>query len=486
MDLFPIFTSLKGRRILVVGGGAVAERKARSLLAAGAEVLAGAPAFSRGLLSLAAEARVELLQEEFNPEWLDSVWLVVAATDSRELNRSIAQLAEEKRLFINVVDDPELSSFQVPSIVDRSPLVIAISSSGTAPVLARRVRERIESLFDHSWGALAQLAARHRSAIRSLRPGLQRRRQFYDWLLDGPVASKLRANRSADAERAILQELSRPEKAPIGEVLLVGAGPGDPGLLTLKALRALNEADVILYDRLVSDEVLELARRDAERIFVGKTPGENHHATQMRIHDLMVRHARKGQRVVRLKGGDAFVFGRGGEELEHLTAHDIPFQVVPGLTAGLACTAYAGIPLTHREHAHSVRFLTAHSANRPDLDWKSLAQPGQTLVFYMGVSQIVDLQSQLLKRGRAPDTPFALIENGTRSQQRVLTGRLSELASLATYHSFVAPSLLVIGEVAALGTKLSWYGMHINHLESSEHDNQFRRLQDRTANIAHA
>jgi len=486
MNLFPIFTSLKGRRILVVGGGAVAERKTRSLLAAGADVVVGASRFSQGLLKLAAEARVEILQDNFNPEWLDKVWLVVAATDDRELNRLIAQLAEQKRMFINVVDDPELSTFQVPSIVDRSPLIIAISSSGAAPVLARRVRERIESLFDHSWGALAQLAARHRSAIRSLRPGLQRRREFYDWLLDGPVASKLRAKRTDDAEHALLRELSRPEQAPVGEVLLVGAGPGDPGLLTLKALRALNEADVILYDRLVSDEVLDLARRDAERIFVGKTPGEDHHATQKRIHELMVRHAKEGQRVVRLKGGDAFVFGRGGEELEHLVANGISFQVVPGLTAGLACTAYAGIPLTHREHAHSVRFLTAHSANQSDLDWKSLAQPGQTLVFYMGVSQIQDLQSQLLKHGRAANTPFAIIENGTRPQQRVLTGRLSELAGLATYHGFVAPSLLVVGEVAALGIDLSWYGMHINHLESPDHDIQFRRLEERSAPVAHA
>lgn len=486
MKLFPIFTSLKGRRVLVVGGGVVAERKVRSLLAANADVRVGAPAFTRGLLTLAAESGIELLHGPFEPDWLDEAWLVVAATDDRELNRAIALHAEEKRLFINVVDDPELSSFQVPSIVDRSPLIIAISSSGAAPVLARRIRERIESLFDHSWGALAQLAARHRSAIRSLRPGLQRRRQFYDWLIDGPVAAKLQARQVHDAERALLEELSRPEQAPVGEVLLVGAGPGDPGLLTLKALRALNEADVILYDRLVSDEVLDLARRDAERIFVGKTPGEDHHGTQRRIHDLMVKHAREGQRVVRLKGGDAFVFGRGGEELEHLIAHGIPFQVVPGLTAGLACTAYAGIPLTHRDYAHSVRFLTAHSANQTELDWKSLAQPGQTLVFYMGVSQIRSLQARLLEHGRAPDTPFALIENGTRTQQRVLTGRLSELEGLSTYHSFAAPSLLVVGEVAALGIDLSWYGMHINHLEPSEHDIKFRLRQERSPIVAHA
>ncbi|WP_353194610.1 siroheme synthase CysG [Pusillimonas noertemannii] len=475
MKLFPIFTDLKGRQVLVVGGGAVAERKIRSLLAAGADVLAGAPEFTPGLLELAREGQqLALRQEAFRPEWLGEAWLVVAATDDLELNRDIARLAGQARLFINVVDDPELSSFQVPSIVDRSPLTIAISSSGAAPVLARRLRERIESLFDHSLGALATLAARHRTAIRRLRPGLQRRREFYDWLLDGPVSSALRAQRFDAAEQALLNELSKPETAPVGEVVLVGAGPGDPGLLTLNALRALNEADVILYDRLVSDEVLELARRDAERVFVGKTPGEDHNATQTRIHELMREHALAGRRVLRLKGGDAFVFGRGGEELEYLAEHGIPYRVVPGLTAGLACTAYAGIPLTHRAHAQSVRFITAHSSKQDDaLDWPSLAGEKQTLVFYMGVSQIKWLERQLLKHGRSGETPFSLIENGTRARQRTLTGRLSELAALATYHGFQAPSLLVVGEVAALGPRLSWYGTHIDHLEGS-HEQQPR------------
>lgn len=469
MKLFPIFTDLKGRRVLVVGGGAVAERKVRSLLAAGADVVAGAPSLTPGLLELAREQRIDVRPAAFQPEWLDGIWLAVAATDDRALNRRIAELAEQKRLFINVVDDPELSSFQVPSIVDRSPLTIAISSSGAAPVLARRLRERIEAMFDHTLGALATLAARHRGAIRRQRPALQRRREFYDWLLDGPVASALRAQRAEAAEQALLDELSTPEQAPMGEVLLVGAGPGDPGLLTLKALRALNEADVILHDRLVSDEVLDLARRDAERIFVGKTPGEDHHATQTRIHELMREHVVAGRRVLRLKGGDAFVFGRGGEELEYLAAHGIPYQVIPGLTAGLACTAYAGIPLTHRDHAQSVRFITAHSSRQDDaLDWPSLAREKQTLVFYMGVGQIKWLERQLLKHGCAPHTPFSLIENGTRAQQRALTGRLSELAALAAYHDFQAPSLLVIGEVAALGPGLSWYGAHINHLEADD------------------
>lgn len=471
MNLFPIFTNLKGRRVLVVGGGAVAERKTRSLLAAGADVIAGAPSFTPGLQELARQSCIAIVQQVFQPEWLEDAWLVVAATDDRELNKRVAKLAEQARLFINVVDDPELSSFQVPSIVDRSPLTIAISSSGAAPVLARRIRERIEATFDHTLGALATLAARHRVQIRRLRPGLQRRREFYDWLLDGPVAAALRAQQADAAESALLDELSVPEKAPVGEVLLVGAGPGDPGLLTMHALRALNEADVILYDRLVSDEILDLARRDAERIFVGKTPGEDHDATQTRIHTLMREYALKGQRVIRLKGGDAFVFGRGGEELEYLRAHGVPYRVIPGLTSGLACTAYAGIPLTHREHAQSVRFITAHSSKKDDaLDWPSLAKEKQTLVFYMGVSQIQWLAQQLLTHGCKPGTPFTLIENGTRPNQRALTGKLHDLARLASRNDFQAPSLLVVGDVAALGPELNWYGKHSNHLEAADHD----------------
>lgn len=471
MNLFPIFTDLKGRRVLVVGGGTVAERKIRSLVAAGADVVAGAPSFTPELQNLARQSRITIIQQNFQPNWLTDIWLVIAATDDRELNKRIAELARQARLFINVVDDPELSSFQVPSIVDRSPLTIAISSSGAAPVLARRLRERIEATFDHTLGALATLAAKHRAHIRRLRPGLQQRREFYDWLLDGPVAAALRAQRPDSAETALLGELSTPEATPVGEVLLVGAGPGDPGLLTMHALRALNEADVILYDRLVSDEVLDLARRDAERIFVGKTPGEDHDATQTRIHTLMREQALKGQRIVRLKGGDAFVFGRGGEELEYLHDHGIPYRVIPGLTSGLACTAYAGIPLTHRAHAQSVRFITAHSSKQDDaLDWHSLAKEKQTLVFYMGVSQIVWLEQQLLAHGCASTTPFSIVENGTRPNQRALTGRLSDLASLATQHDFQAPSLVIVGDVAALGPQLSWYGTHINHLKAIDHE----------------
>lgn len=462
MKLFPIFADLQGRRVVVVGAGAVAERKIRSLLSAGAQVMAGAPDATPGLLQLNLEGKIALRLASFEPGWLEDAWLVIAATDNRALNRLVAQHARERKLLINVVDDPELSSFQVPSIVDRSPLTIAISSAGSAPVLARRVREKIESLFDHTLGAVGELAARYRPAIRQARPGLRQRREFYDWLLDGPVAAAFRARRP-EAARGLLETALRAPEAPAqGSVVLVGAGPGDPGLLTLNALRALNEADVILHDRLVSEEVLELARRDADRIPVGKLPGENHDATQNRIHELMLHHASAGQRVVRLKGGDAFVFGRGGEELEFLREQGIPYEVVPGITAALACAAYAGIPLTHREHAQSVRLITAHCREDAMVDdWPALAQEKQTLAFYMGVGQLEVLSSQLIAHGRSKDTPFAIVENGSRANQRVLHGKLGDLADAARRHAIKSPSMLLIGEVCALAPKLEWFGASV-------------------------
>ncbi|MGV2865017.1 siroheme synthase CysG [Achromobacter sp. AGC39] len=468
MQLFPIFADLKGRRVLVVGGGAVAERKTLALLEASAQVVVGAPKLTPALTELAAQGRIHYLPGRFDAAWLDDVWLVVAATDDRAANAAVSEAAGARRIFTNVVDDPELSSFQVPSIVDRSPVIVAISSSGVAPVLARRVRERIESLFDHTLGQLAALAATYRKRIRAGHPDLGARRRFYDWLLDGPVAGLLRQQQPAQAEAALAQALDTPLAPAEGSVVLVGAGPGDPGLLTLKALRALNEADVILYDRLVSDDVMSLARRDADRICVGKLPGENHHATQARIHALLVEHAQAGKRVVRLKGGDAFIFGRGGEELEHLRAHGVRFEVVPGITAALACAAYAGIPLTHREHAQSVRLITAHCREDEDnLDWPALAREKQTLAFYMGVGQLELLTRRLLGHGRAADTPFALIENGSRPEQRVLSGTLQALPELAAEHAIRSPALLIVGEVAGLAPKLRWFGQHIDGAEVS-------------------
>ncbi|MEO5626715.1 MAG: siroheme synthase CysG [Dokdonella sp.] len=458
MKLYPLFADLAQRAVLVVGGGAVAARKIESLLAAGALVTVGTPALNAQLSQLVAEDRIRHRAGEFQDAWLDEVWLVIAATSDRELNRSIAMAATARRIFANVVDDASLSSFQVPAIVDRSPLVIAISSAGSAPMLARQLREQLETLLDPALGALATLADRFRTHIRTRHPDLGTRRRFYERLFDGRILGLLRRGQPALAQAALESALRDKQSPRSGSVVLVGAGPGDPGLLTLKGLRALNEADVILHDRLVSPEVLALARRDAVRVEVGKAAGQ-HSTAQALIHALLLEHARNGQRVVRLKGGDPFVFGRGGEELEFLRAHAIPYEVVPGVTAAIACAAHAGVPLTHRDHAQSVRFVTAHCrASLDTLDWSALAQERQTLAVYMGVGELDGLRDRLLAHGRAPATPFALIENGSRPEQRVITGTLAQLPERANTHKVCSPALLILGEVAALAEQLHWFG----------------------------
>jgi uroporphyrin-III C-methyltransferase/precorrin-2 dehydrogenase/sirohydrochlorin ferrochelatase len=458
MKLYPLFADLSGRAVLVIGGGEVAERKIAALVAAGAQVTVNAPALTRQLQQWVDEGCIAHRADAFQETWLDRVWLVVAATSERELNALVATLAGLRRIFVNVVDDMALSSFHVPAVIDRSPLTIAISSGGDAPMLARLLRERLEALLDQSLGSLASLAARLRQRVRKQLPDMAARRRYYEQLFAGSVATLLRQNRPQDAQREALRLLDTQDAAQRGSVVLVGAGPGDPGLLTLRALRALNEADVILHDRLVSAEVLELARRDAIRIEVGKQAGL-HHTTQQQIHAQLLEHARAGHRVVRLKGGDPFVFGRGGEELEFLREHAIPYEVVPGITAAVACAAYAGIPLTHRDHAQSVRFVTAHCRSSMDtLDWPALAQDRQTLAVYMGVGELESLQARMLEHGRLPSTPFALIENGTRREQRVITGTLANLAARAGGHEVQSPALLILGEVAALATRLAWFG----------------------------
>jgi uroporphyrin-III C-methyltransferase/precorrin-2 dehydrogenase/sirohydrochlorin ferrochelatase len=326
-------------------------------------------------------------------------------------------------------------------------------------MIARHIRRQLETLLDDSWGALAELFTRQRARIRAAFPDTGTRRRFFERQLAGPLPRLLRQQRQREAEAQLLAALERPEAAgATGSVTLVGAGPGDPGLLTLNALRALNEADVILHDRLVSDAVLNLARRDAERIEVGKS-AQGHSTRQEHIHVLMLEHARRGRRVVRLKGGDPFVFGRGGEELEFLRDHGIAFEVVPGITAALACGAYAGIPLTHRDHAQSLRMITAHCKDSLDtLDWQTLGQERQTLAFYMGVAGLETIRQRLLQAGRSATTPFALIENGSRPEQRVVTGTLADLPDTARLHAVHSPALLVVGEVTALAARLHWFG----------------------------
>ncbi len=457
--LFPAFLDLRDRPVLVVGGGAVARRKIAALLPTGAQVRVGAPDLDPEVAEWAATGQIAHLHGRFDPAWLDGVWLVIAATDEPDTNRSVAEAAQARRIWANVVDDAPLCSFQVPARIERGPLQIAISSGGGAPMLARHLRERLETELDESLGTLGDLLVKHRRRIRAQVPDTATRRRFFDAVLRSDIQSLLRRGESDAAERALLAMTARyADVQPEGRVALVGAGPGDAGLLTLRGLRLLNEADVILHDRLVSAEVLELARRDAERIEVGKEAG-HHHVPQEQIHALMLEHARAGKRVVRLKGGDGFIFGRGGEELEFLRAHGIGYEVVPGITAALACAAYAGIPLTHRDHAQSVRFVTAHAKAEDDgLDWAGFAREQQTLAFYMGVSGLERVRARLLAHGRAASTPCALVENGSRPEQRVVVGTLDDLPALARRHEVRSPALLFVGEVAALAAQLHWFG----------------------------
>lgn len=469
MKLYPLFADLKGLPVLVVGGGVVARRKAAALRDAGALVRVGAPMLDPELATWIDGDRIAWLQGAYEPGWLEGVWLVVAATDDRELNARVAADAGARRIFANVVDDAELSRFQVPAVIDRAPLTIAMSTAGAAPALASRLRETLERVVDHAFGELIQLAQRHRARITRRFADLAERRGFYSWLHDGPVLSLLRRSRPMDAERALLDALQgQGAAAPKGSVVLVGAGPGHPGLLTLSALRALGGADVILYDQLVSADVLAMARRDAERIDVGKRCG-GRHVKQEHTHELMLMHARAGRRVVRLKGGDPFVFGRGGEELSFLRRHGVDVEIVPGVTAAVACAAFAGIPLTHRDHAQSVCLATAHGKDAADtLSGAVLANTRQTLAVYMGVEKLEALTAQLLAHGRAAGTPVALVENGTLPRQRVVTGVLRDLPRLARAHAVTTPALLIVGEVAAYAREHAWFGELVDTLPAVE------------------
>ncbi|MGE6263349.1 siroheme synthase CysG [Aeromonas media] len=456
MDYLPIFCRLDNKPVLLVGGGEVAERKARLLLDAGAHLTVVAPELDPELAELAANGSIEWLAGEFAPQQLTGKWLVVAATDRREVNALVYQSANQARIFANVVDDPKRSSFIMPSIIDRSPLMVAISSGGKAPVLARLLREKLEALLPQHLGAVAAFAGSLRERVKARFASMGERRRFWERLLGTDRLGQALARGDSASANQLADSLFADESQTGGEVVLVGAGPGDPGLLTLHALRQMQQADVVVYDRLVSDEVMALVRRDAKRIFVGKQAG-NHCVPQEGINQLLLDEAKKGQRVVRLKGGDPFIFGRGGEELETLVGSGIGFQVVPGITAASGCAAYAGIPLTHRDHAQSVRFVTAHGkGGARDLDWPLLAKDKQTLVFYMGLSSCAVIREQLLTHGKAGDTPVALIERGTQPSQRVIRGTLDQLPELAA--GVESPALIMVGSVVMLADQLAWFG----------------------------
>lgn len=457
MDYLPLFHDLKGRLVLVVGGGEVALRKARLLADAGACLRVVAPSIDQSLVALVADSGGESRARNYTADDLHGCVLAIAATDSEPTNAQVSADARTIGIPVNVVDAPELCSVIFPAIVDRSPLMIAVSSGGDAPVLARLMRARIETWIPAAYGQLAGLARRYRARVKARFANVQQRRIFWEEVFQGPIAEQALSGRQAQAERLLEEKLAGAREQLLGEVYLVGAGPGDPDLLTFRALRLMQQADVVLYDRLVAPAILELCRRDADRIYVGKQRA-NHALPQEQINQQLVALAKQGKRVLRLKGGDPFIFGRGGEEIEELAANGVPFQVVPGITAASGCAAYAGIPLTHRDHAQSVRFVTGHLKDGScDLPWAELAAPAQTLVFYMGLVGLPVICEQLIAHGRAASTPAALVQQGTTRNQRVFAATLADLPGRVATEQVQAPTLLIVGEVVQLREKLAWF-----------------------------
>lgn len=465
MDYLPIFINLKNEPCLIVGGGQVAARKAGTLLQAGGRVSALAPRFHDRLLKLRESDGVVLLTREFQHQDVCGFKLVVAATDDAELNARVAEAAKAHNILVNVVDRPALCTFIFPAIVDRSPVIAAVSSGGAAPVLARMLRMRLESSIPPAYGRLARIAAEFRTRVKQAIKDPQARRIFWENVLSGTVAELVFAGRNEQAaerlEQAIAAESSGEKDLHPGMVYLVGAGPGDPDLLTIRALRLIQEADVVVYDRLVSPEILQLVRRDAEQIYAGKQRNQ-HTLPQAEINRLLADLAKSGKRVVRLKGGDPFIFGRGGEEIETLMNEGVPFQVIPGITAASGCAAYVGIPLTHRDHAQSCTFLTGHMKDGRliDIDWSQLSRPGQTLVFYMGLQGLAEICSRLIQHGCPADLPAALVQQGTTRHQLVLTGTLKTLPQIVSRSEIKAPTLLIVGNVVRLREKLDWFRPH--------------------------
>ena len=456
MNYYPVFVDLRGKRCLVVGGGEVASRKVDSLIKAGGEVIVVAPELSPALAALRDAGSIQQVATGFRPEHLDEAWLVIAATDDVAVNRAVSEQAHARRIPVNVVDDPALCSFILPAIVERLPLQIAISTGGASPILARLLKARLETLIPSAYGRLASLMASLRGRVKQRFSDSTARRRFWERVLYGPIAEQVLAGQEPAALAAIEREL---EASPVasGEVYLVGAGPGDPDLLTFRALRLMQQADVVLYDRLVAPAILDLVRKDAERIYVGKQESL-HVVPQDEINQLLTSLARQGKRVLRLKGGDPFIFGRGGEEIETLHAEGIAFQVVPGITAASGCASYAGIPLTHRDYAQSCVFVTGHLKDGGmDLDWEMLARPRQTIVVYMGLRGLDALCRELIAHGMPETMPVALIEQGTTQNQKVFTATLASLPALIERHEIHPPSLIIVGEVVRLHEKLAWF-----------------------------
>jgi len=470
LDYLPIFLKLTDEPCLVVGGGETAQRKIDLLLRARAQITVVAPDITDHIHNLAALGQISHIRSPFYDEHLDKARIVIIATNSIDVNKEIAAAARKIRLPINVVDQPELCDFIVPSIVDRSPVIVAVGTGGTSPVLARILRAKLETIIPATYGQLANLARDFRTKVRSKLVTTQQRRVFWENVFQGPIAEMMFSGKESNARYALSELLNsaNPNFLGQGEVYLVGAGPGDPDLLTFRALRLMQQADVVLYDRLVSDGVLDLVRREADRVYVGKKRAQ-HALPQNKINQLLVDLAKSGKRVLRLKGGDPFIFGRGSEEIEDLFKNDIPFQVIPGITAASGCASYAGIPLTHRDFAQSCVFVTGHlQSDALDLNWEQLCQPSQTVVVYMSLTGLDIICKQMIVHGSPADLPAALIQQGTTSDQRVVCGTLNTLPGLVAKLKIKPPTLLIIGEVVQLHSTLNWFQPGQNELKTAQ------------------
>jgi uroporphyrin-III C-methyltransferase / precorrin-2 dehydrogenase / sirohydrochlorin ferrochelatase len=460
MRHLPVFLELRERPAVVVGGGAVAARRAEVLIKAGARVTTFAPTLSDDFRELLDAPNFRHRARDPEPEDFEGSALCFVATEDARVTAEAHAAAKAAGALVNVADRPRLCDFIMPAIVDRNPLVIAISTGGASPILGRMLKARLESLIPAAYGRLARLTGGFRLAVAQAVASPIMRRRFWETVLDGPIGERALSgdDHGADAElaRAIERAAAEGAEAPRGEVYLVGAGPGDPDLLTFRALRLMQKADVVLYDRLTDEGVINLVRREAERIYVGKQP-EDHELPQEEISALLVKLALQGRRVLRLKGGDPFMFGRGGEEIEALAAHGIPFQVCPGVTAATGAAAYAGIPLTHRDHAHSCVFVTGHGKDgKVSLDWGALLQPRQTVAIYMGLRNLEALTREFIAHGADADLPAAIVDNATRAAQRVVVGTLGTLAAKARQAELAGPATIIIGTVVTLRDKLDW------------------------------
>jgi uroporphyrin-III C-methyltransferase/precorrin-2 dehydrogenase/sirohydrochlorin ferrochelatase len=459
MDYLPIFLDLRGRKGLVVGGGDTAARKASLMLSAGAWVTAVAPGeLSAAFAELSHTDRLIHIRDTFAERHLDGVDVVFAAADDEALNRAVHDAARARHVPVNVVDKPEVCSFIMPSIIDRSPVMVAVSSGGEAPVLSRLLRARLETLIPAAYGRLAGLAGRFKKAVRTKFDTTEGRRKFWERAFLSPIAEMVFSGREQEAEHSLQAMLDAEGNAPAtGEVYLVGAGPGNPDLLTFRALRLMQQADVVVYDRLVSPPILDMCRRDADRFYVGKER-DKHAVPQEEINMVLVRLAKEGKRVLRLKGGDPFIFGRSGGEIETLREHGVPFQVVPAVTAAAGVASYAGIPLTHRDHAQALILVTGHLKDGSmDLDWDMLCRPRQTIVIYMGLKGLVTLCEEMRKHGLPGSTPAAIVQQGTTLNQKTVTGTLDTLPALAAQADLKPPTLIIVGSVVSLHAKLNWF-----------------------------